>query len=56
MLGLALVFAGGFGVSLGEPKDVYGYQPTWFKVGLAACALVDVVAGIVLNVMLTSDG
>ena len=55
-LGLALVFAGGFGVVVGEPKDVYGYQPTWFKVGLGGCAIVGVVAGILLNLVLTGDG
>jgi hypothetical protein len=54
MLGLVLVFAGGFGVIVGEPKDVYGYQPTWYKVALAACAIVGIVAGLVLNSLLTS--
>jgi hypothetical protein len=55
VLGGALILAGGFGVAVGEPKDVYGYQPTWFKIGLGACAAVGVVIGIVLNVMLVSD-
>ncbi|HVY25375.1 MAG TPA: hypothetical protein VHB79_02445 [Polyangiaceae bacterium] len=55
MLGGALICAGGFGVAVGEPKDVYGYQPTWFKIGLGACAAVGVVIGIVVNALLVSD-
>lgn len=54
MLGGALILAGGFGVVVGEPKDVYGYQPTWFKIGLGVCAALGVVIGIVLNAQLVS--
>ena len=55
MLGTVLIFAGGFGVVVGEPLDVYGYQPMWFKVGLGVAAAVGLVVGIVLNVALTAD-
>lgn len=55
MLGTVLIFAGGFGVVVGEPQDAYGYQPMWFKVGLGAAALVGLVVGILLNVGLTAD-
>jgi hypothetical protein len=55
MLGTVLLFAGGFGVIVGEPQDVYGNQPMWFKAGLIATALVGLIAGIVLNAALTAD-
>jgi hypothetical protein len=55
MLGCVLFFAGAFGAIVGEPEDVYGYRPMWFKAGLVAVAIVGLIAGILLNVALTSD-
>jgi hypothetical protein len=55
MLGCVLFFAGAFGVAVGEPEDVYGYRPMWFKAGLVAAAIVGLIAGIVLNIALVSD-
>lgn len=55
MLGCVLIGAGAFGAVVGEPEDAYGYRPMWFKVGLAAAAIVGLVLGILLNIGLATD-
>jgi hypothetical protein len=55
ILGCVLVFTGGFGVVVGEPEDVYGYRPMWFKAGLVACAVVGALVAILLNIELASE-
>jgi hypothetical protein len=54
LLGAALLFAGGFGVIVGEPDDPYGNRPMWFKVGIAACAIVGIVLGLIVNLQIAA--
>jgi hypothetical protein len=54
MLGCALLFAGSFGAVVGEPDDPYGNRPMWFKVGVAACAITGLLAGLLLNIELAA--
>jgi len=54
LLGAALLLAGGFGVVVGEPDDPYGNRPMWFKVGIAACAIVGVVIGLIVNAQIAA--
>ena len=53
MLGCGLVLAGAFGVIVGEPDDPYGNRPLWFKVSVAASAIVGGLLGLLLNLQLT---
>lgn len=55
LLGSVLLFAGAFGAIVGEPEDVYGYRPMWFKVGLVAVAVVGVLVGMLVNLSLSAD-
>lgn len=55
MLGCVLFFAGAFGVIVGEPEDVYGNRPMWFKASLVAAAIVGLLVGILLNIELVAD-
>ena len=54
MLGCALIFAGLFGVAVGEPDDPYGYRPLWFKVGVVCSAGLGVLIGLLLNIRLAA--
>ncbi len=54
LLGCALLLAGGFGVVFGEPDDPYGNRPMWFKVGVATCAIVGIVMGLVVNLQIAA--
>jgi hypothetical protein len=54
MLGCALLFTGGFGAVVGEPEDVYGNRPMWFKAGLVGVGILGLLVGLVLNVELTT--
>jgi hypothetical protein len=54
LLGCALFLAGGFGVIVGEPDDPYGIRPTWFKVGIGACAIIGVVIGLFVNAQIAA--
>lgn len=56
MLGCALLFTGGFGAAVGEPEDVYGNRPMWFKASVVGVGIVGLLVGLVLNVELTTDG
>src|SRR5690349_1760343 len=54
ILGFVLIFAGLFGVAVGEPDDPYGNRPMWFKVGIAASVVVGALLGLLLNIELTA--
>jgi hypothetical protein len=54
ILGCALVGAALFGIVVGEPEDAYGYRPMWFKVGIAASAIVGLLVALGLNLFLAT--
>ena len=54
-LGCAMVSVSGFGVVVGEPEDVYGNRPMWFKIGIVASLIAGLLIALVLHIELTVD-
>ena len=54
-LGCAITSAASFGVVVGEPQDIYGYRPMWFKVGLVAAVIVGLLVALMLHIEITVE-
>ena len=54
-LGMAMTFAAGFHTVVGEPEDIYGNRPMWFKVVTVAAVIVGLLLALVLHIELTVE-